>query len=113
MSSLKESESSALADSKSMSGELADMRLELERLRYDGKEQAITTDSLKEQNAELERELEELRVSSGSREVARILLRLTYEDFLVYRGPCPMPSRRKSRWTRTARTRRRPSGWPP
>ncbi|GAA5966588.1 hypothetical protein JCM8115_006881 [Rhodotorula mucilaginosa] len=61
LSSLKESESSALADSKSMSGELADMRLELERLRYDGKEQAITTDSLKEQNAELERELEELR----------------------------------------------------
>ena len=77
MSSLKESESSALADSKSMSGELADMRLELERLRYDGKEQAITTDSLKEQNAELERELEELRVSPGPREVARILLLLT------------------------------------
>lgn len=61
LSSLKESETSAIADSKSMSGELADMRLELERLRYDGKEQAITTDSLKEQNAELERELEELR----------------------------------------------------
>lgn len=53
------------------------MRLELERLRYDGKEQAITTDSLKEQNAELERELEELRVSPGPREVARILLLLT------------------------------------
>lgn len=94
-----------------MSGELADMRLKLERLRYDGKEQAITTDSLKEQNAELERELEELRVSSGSREVARILIRLTQDH--VYRGPCRTQSRRRSRWTRTARTRRRPSGWQP
>lgn len=46
-----------------MGGELADMRLQLERLRYDSKEAAITSDSLKEQNAELERELEELRVS--------------------------------------------------
>lgn len=67
-----------------MSGELADMRLELERLRYDGKEQAITTDSLKEQNAELERELEELRVSPGPREAARVLLLLT--KFLCVEG---------------------------
>lgn len=50
-----------------MGGELADMRLQLERLRYDSKEAAITSDSLKEQNAELERELEELRVSSVNR----------------------------------------------
>lgn len=59
---MKESESSALADSKSMGGELSDLRLQLERLRYDSKEAAITSDSLKDQNAELERELEELRV---------------------------------------------------
>ncbi|BGP55956.1 hypothetical protein JCM8202_005098 [Rhodotorula sphaerocarpa] len=61
LASLKESESSALADSKSMGGELSDLRLQLERLRYDSKEAAITSDSLKDQNAELERELEELR----------------------------------------------------
>lgn len=45
-----------------MNGELADLRLQLERIRYDSKEAQITTDSLKEQNAELERELEDLRV---------------------------------------------------
>jgi kinesin family protein 5 len=45
-----------------MTGEVADLRLQLERLVYESKEAAIATDSLKEQNGELERELEELRV---------------------------------------------------
>lgn len=106
---MKESESSALADSKSMGGELADMRLELERLRYEGKEQAITTDSLKEQNAELERELEDLRVS-GSASLK------TCADTLTKRAPRSehfrIRSRRRNQWSRMARTRRRRSGWP-
>ncbi|KPV77850.1 uncharacterized protein RHOBADRAFT_51653 [Rhodotorula graminis WP1] len=61
LSSLKESESTASSENKAMNGELADLRLQLERIRYDSKEAQITTDSLKEQNGELERELEELR----------------------------------------------------
>lgn len=52
----------ASSENKAMNGELADLRLQLERIRYDSKEAQITTDSLKEQNGELERELEELRV---------------------------------------------------
>ncbi|GAA6052189.1 hypothetical protein JCM3770_000787 [Rhodotorula araucariae] len=63
LASLKESESAASTENKTMNGELADLRLQLERIRYDGKEAAITTDALKEQNAELERELEDLRKS--------------------------------------------------
>ncbi|GAA6032440.1 hypothetical protein JCM8097_008176 [Rhodosporidiobolus ruineniae] len=63
LTSLKEQETVALSENKSMTGEVADLRLQLERLVYESKEAAITSDSLKEQNAELERELEELRRS--------------------------------------------------
>ncbi|BGP16792.1 hypothetical protein JCM10213v2_004796 [Rhodosporidiobolus nylandii] len=63
LTSLKEQETVALSENKSMTGEVADLRLQLERLVYESKEAAITSDSLKEQNAELERELEELRKS--------------------------------------------------
>ncbi|GAA6008802.1 hypothetical protein JCM10207_001729 [Rhodosporidiobolus poonsookiae] len=63
LASIKEQETVALSENKSMTGEVADLRLQLERLVYESKEAAITSDSLKEQNAELERELEELRKS--------------------------------------------------
>ncbi|BGP48766.1 hypothetical protein JCM10450v2_004642 [Rhodotorula kratochvilovae] len=63
LAALKESEAAASSENKAVNGELADLRLQLERIRYDSKEAAITTDALKEQNAELERELEELRKS--------------------------------------------------
>ncbi|GAA5893338.1 hypothetical protein JCM6882_008008 [Rhodosporidiobolus microsporus] len=61
LNSLKEQETVASAENKSMTGEVADLRLQLERLVYESKEAAITSDSLKEQNGELERELDELR----------------------------------------------------
>lgn len=89
-----------------MSGEVADLRLQLERLRYDSKEAAITSDSLKEQNAELERELEELRVRSLVCLCRHDAYRL---DSCRERSRMPRP--RRSRRNRRARTRRRPSGW--
>jgi len=46
-----------------MTGEVSEMKLQLEKLVYESKEAAITSDAMKEQNGELERELEELRVS--------------------------------------------------
>lgn len=63
LSSLKEQEASALSENKSMTGEVSEMKLQLEKLVYESKEAAITSDAMKEQNGELERELEELRVS--------------------------------------------------
>lgn len=47
-----------------MNGELSDLRLQLERLVYESKEAAITTDAMREQNVDLAGELEELRVSA-------------------------------------------------
>lgn len=44
-----------------MSTQLNDLRLQVERLGYDNKEGLITVDILKEQNADLGNELEELR----------------------------------------------------
>ncbi|GAA6062684.1 hypothetical protein JCM10212_002507 [Sporobolomyces blumeae] len=63
LSSLKEQEAVALSENKSMAGEVSDLRLQLEKLVYESKEAAITSDAMKEQNGELERELEELRKS--------------------------------------------------
>ena len=48
-------------ENKSMSTQLNDLRLQIERLDYDNKEGAITIDILKEQNQDATRELEELR----------------------------------------------------
>ncbi|KAM0789248.1 hypothetical protein ACM66B_000091 [Microbotryomycetes sp. NB124-2] len=63
LSALKESESTASTENKHMQGELSDLRLQLERLVYESKEAAITTDALREQNTELTQELEELKKS--------------------------------------------------
>lgn len=60
---LKESESAASNENKGMSTQVGEMKLQLERLVYESKEAAITTDGLREQNADLANELEELRVS--------------------------------------------------
>lgn len=46
-----------------MTGDLIDMRTQLEKLVYDSKEANIIADSMKEQNSDLAAELEELRVS--------------------------------------------------
>lgn len=47
-----------------MSGQVSDLKLQLERLTYESKEAAITTDAMREQNIDLGNELEELRVSA-------------------------------------------------
>ena len=44
-----------------MSGQLNELRLQVERLDYDNKESIITIDILKEQNQDAKNELEELR----------------------------------------------------
>jgi kinesin family protein 5 len=49
-----------------MAGELSDLRLQLERIVYESKETAITTDAMREQNVDLASELEELRVRFAS-----------------------------------------------
>ena len=46
-----------------MSGQLNELRLQVERLDYDNKESMITIDILKEQNQDATRELEEVRQS--------------------------------------------------
>ncbi|KAI0328591.1 kinesin heavy chain [Cubamyces sp. BRFM 1775] len=58
---LKEQESSLSQENKSMSGQLNDLRLQVERLNYDNKESIITIDILKEQNQDAKAELEELK----------------------------------------------------
>ena len=61
LSFLKEQERSLSTENKSMSAQLNDLRLQVERLDYDNKEGTITIDILKEQNQDATRELEELR----------------------------------------------------
>ena len=48
-------------ENKAMSAQLNDLRLQVERLDYDNKENMITIDILKEQNQDATRELDELR----------------------------------------------------
>ncbi|KDQ60802.1 hypothetical protein JAAARDRAFT_31783 [Jaapia argillacea MUCL 33604] len=60
---LKEQEASLSQENKAMSGQLNDLRLQVERLTYDNKEGAITIDILKEQNLDAKNELEDLKKS--------------------------------------------------
>lgn len=57
----KDHESSAVRDNKAMAGELSELKLQLERLRFESKEAAITTESIKEQNTDLTTELNEVK----------------------------------------------------
>lgn len=61
LSFLKEQEVLVSKENKSMSSQLNELRLQVERLDYDNKEGAITIDILKEQNQDSKSELEELR----------------------------------------------------
>lgn len=58
----KEQEELASRENKSFAGELADLKLQLERTVYQSKEDAITIDALKEQHADLLAELDDSRV---------------------------------------------------
>ncbi|KAG8983405.1 hypothetical protein FRB90_006057, partial [Tulasnella sp. 427] len=60
---VKEQESSLSKENTTMSTQLNDLRLQLQRLDYESKEGKITVDILKDQNQELSRELEELQKS--------------------------------------------------
>ena len=62
LAGLKETEASATSENKAMQGQVSDLRLQLERLVYESKEAAITTDALREQNADLSQELEDVKV---------------------------------------------------
>lgn len=50
-----------MQENKAMSGQLNELRLQVERLDYDNKESVITIDILKEQNQDAKAELEELK----------------------------------------------------
>jgi kinesin family protein 5 len=58
---LKEQEASVSNENKSMSSQLNELRLQVQRLDYDNKEGAITIDILKEQGLDAKAELEELK----------------------------------------------------
>ncbi|KAK0197092.1 kinesin heavy chain [Armillaria mellea] len=58
---LKEQEASVNKENKSMSSQINELRLQVERLDYDNKEGVITIDILKEQNADSKNELDELK----------------------------------------------------
>ncbi|KAH9926211.1 kinesin heavy chain [Fomitopsis serialis] len=61
LSFLKEQEASVSKENKTMSGQLNELRLQVERLDYDNKESVITIDILKEQNQDAKAELDELK----------------------------------------------------
>ncbi|KAK0228557.1 kinesin heavy chain [Armillaria fumosa] len=58
---LKEQEASVNKENKSMSSQINEFRLQVERLDYDNKEGVITIDILKEQNTDSKNELDELK----------------------------------------------------
>jgi kinesin family protein 5 len=58
---LKEQEKASSEENKSLSSQLNELRLQVERLTYDSKESGIAVDILKEQNADQKNELEELK----------------------------------------------------
>lgn len=63
MNYYKEQELSVTQENQAMTSELSNLRLQLQKISYESKENAITVDSLKEANQELISELEELKKS--------------------------------------------------
>jgi kinesin family protein 5 len=63
MNYYKEQELSVTQENQLMTSELSNLRLQLQKISYESKENAITVDSLKEANHELISELEELKKS--------------------------------------------------
>ncbi|KAI8335476.1 P-loop containing nucleoside triphosphate hydrolase protein [Chlamydoabsidia padenii] len=58
---LKEQEKTMSTDNQKITSELNDVKLQLQKVSYDSKESAITVDSLREANQELDLELAELK----------------------------------------------------
>ncbi|KAG8931433.1 hypothetical protein FRC00_000775 [Tulasnella sp. 408] len=67
---IKEQESSLSKENTTMSTQLNDLRLQLQRLDYESKEGKITVDILKDQNEELTKELEEVQKSLNELKVS-------------------------------------------
>jgi kinesin family member 5 len=65
LSFLKETESGMSAENKTLSSQVNELRLQVERLTHDNKEAAITIDILREQAGDASGELEELRRQIG------------------------------------------------
>ncbi|CAO3609666.1 unnamed protein product [Cunninghamella blakesleeana] len=61
MTYYKDQEQSVTKENQQMTTELTELRLQLQKISYESKENAITVDSLKESNQELMAELEELK----------------------------------------------------
>ncbi|CAO3685378.1 unnamed protein product [Umbelopsis ramanniana] len=57
----KDQEQTMIKENQQMTSELSELKLQLQKVSYESKENAITTDSLKETNQELAAELEELK----------------------------------------------------
>ncbi|OZJ03693.1 Kinesin heavy chain [Bifiguratus adelaidae] len=57
----KEQETQITKENQTMTSELNDLRLQLQKISYESKENAITVDSMKEANQELTHELEDLK----------------------------------------------------
>ena len=64
-------EASLADDNKSMSTELSELKLQVERLTYESKEAAILAEATKEQNNDLSAELEEVRKSLAELKAAQ------------------------------------------
>ncbi|KAM0745937.1 kinesin heavy chain [Meredithblackwellia eburnea MCA 4105] len=71
LGTLKEQDAISSRENKSMTGELSELKLQLERLVYESKEAAITTDAMREQNTDLAAELEDLRKSMSELKVTQ------------------------------------------
>lgn len=61
MTYYKDQEQLVTKENQQMTTELTDLRLQLQKISYESKENAITVDSLKESNQDLVAELEELK----------------------------------------------------
>ena len=68
---LKEQETSLSTENKSMSGQLNELRLQVERLNSDNTESVITIDILKEQHQDAQGELDELKKTIADLKVAQ------------------------------------------
>ncbi|KAI9315986.1 kinesin heavy chain [Dichotomocladium elegans] len=70
MAYYKEQEQSVTKENQQMTSELSDLRLQLQKISYESKENAITVESLKEANQDLMSELEELKKSLAEVRIA-------------------------------------------
>lgn len=71
MAYYKEQEQSVTQENQMMTSELSQLRLQLQKISYESKENAITVDSLKEANQELMAELDELKKNLEEIKVAQ------------------------------------------